>query len=60
MLFSTQLFRLHFMSKGILSEDRVMMLNPSRFRTDAIALEPIDSSDAILNAERARMGIDLD
>ncbi len=40
-------------------KDRAIMLNPSRFRTDAIALEPLDTSDVNVNTERVRMGIDL-
>jgi hypothetical protein len=41
-------------------EDRALMLNPGRFRTDAIALQPVaDEAAARLNAERVRMGIQL-
>ena len=41
-------------------EDRALMLNPGRFRTDAIALQPVaDEATARLNAERVRMGIQL-
>jgi hypothetical protein len=41
-------------------EDRALMLNPGRFRTDAIALQPVaDEATARLNAERVRMGIEL-
>jgi hypothetical protein len=41
-------------------EDRALMLNPGRFRTDAIALQPVeDETTARLNAERVRMGIEL-
>jgi hypothetical protein len=41
-------------------EDRALMLNPGRFRTDAIALQPVeDEATARLNAERVRMGIVL-
>ena len=41
-------------------EDRALMLNPGRFRTDAIALHPVqDEATARLGAERVRMGIEL-
>ena len=41
-------------------EDRALMLNPGRFRTDAIALQPVaDEATVRLNAERVRMGIVL-
>ena len=41
-------------------EDRALMLNPGRFRTDAIALEPVASeTEAKLKTERVRMGIEL-
>jgi hypothetical protein len=41
-------------------EDRALMLNPGRFRTDAIALQPVaGETTARLNAERVRMGIQL-
>jgi hypothetical protein len=41
-------------------EDRALMLNPGRFRTDAIELQPVaDEATARLNAERVRMGIEL-
>ena len=41
-------------------EDRALLLNPGRFRTDAIALKPVeDEATARLNAERVRMGIEL-
>jgi hypothetical protein len=41
-------------------EDRALMLNPGRFRADAIAHQPVRSeASARLNAERVRMGIEL-
>ena len=41
-------------------EDRALMLNPGRFRTDTILLQPVeDETTARLNAERVRMGIQL-
>ena len=41
-------------------EDRALMLNPGRFRTDAIELQPVaDEATVRLNAERVRMGIEL-
>jgi hypothetical protein len=41
-------------------EDRALMLNPGRFRTNSIALEPVAGEvTARLKTERVRMGIDL-
>jgi hypothetical protein len=41
-------------------EDRALMLNPGKFRTDAIALQPVaGETTARLTAERVRMGIEL-
>jgi hypothetical protein len=41
-------------------EDRALMLNPGRFRTDAIALQQDNrNTEAMLKAERVRMGVEL-
>ena len=41
-------------------EDRALMLNPGKFRTDSIALEPVASeTEARLKSESVRMGIEL-
>ena len=41
-------------------EDRALMLNPGRFRTDAILLQPVaGETTARLKTERVRMGIQL-
>ena len=42
------------------TQDRAMLMHPSRYRTEAIALQPTGTSrQANLKAERMRMGIDL-
>jgi hypothetical protein len=41
-------------------EDRALMLNPGRFRTDAILLQPVkDRTTASLKSHSVRMGIEL-
>jgi hypothetical protein len=41
-------------------EDRALMLNPARFRTDAVALRSEENpTEARLKAERMRMGVDM-
>jgi hypothetical protein len=41
-------------------EDRALMLNPGRFRTDTILLQPVaGETTARLKTERVRMGIEL-
>ena len=41
-------------------EDRALMLNPARFRTDAVALRSDENpTEARLKAERMRMGVDM-
>jgi hypothetical protein len=41
-------------------EDRALLVNPSRFRTDAVALHPVETeSETRLRAESIRMGIVL-
>jgi hypothetical protein len=41
-------------------EDRALLVNPSRFRTDAVALQPVETeSETRLRAELIRMGIVL-
>ncbi len=41
-------------------EDRELLLHPGRFRSDAIALQPVESqTEARLKAERVRMGVEL-
>ena len=40
-------------------EDRALMLNPDRFRSDAVALRVENQTEARLKAERMRMGVDM-
>jgi hypothetical protein len=41
-------------------EDRALMLNPGRFRTDAVALRSDENrTKSWLKAERMRMGVDM-
>ncbi len=44
------------------AQDRAMLMHPSRYRTESLALQPTDSEtsrEASLKAERLRMGIEL-
>jgi hypothetical protein len=53
-----QLFSLWLMTT---KDDRAMMLNPSRFRTAEIELQPLQDETLVnLKRSRIRMGIDLD
>ena len=41
-------------------EDRALMLNPGRFRTDSVDLQTVQTDTSLwLKTERVRMGIDL-
>jgi len=40
-------------------EDRALMLNPGRFRTQSIALQPVEETEVRFKSETVRMGIEL-